>query len=202
MQKPAQLYLASKSPRRRELLAQWGVNFEVLLNPSEEVSEEPLTNEDPIDYVNRVAAEKALTVDSYIQEAGLTRLPVLASDTIVELDGEILRKPADKAEAFKTLKKLSGKTHRVISSVAVIDKNRKLHQDISISQVQFRELSDDEIQEYIATGEPMDKAGAYAIQGGAAKFVKSFDGSYSGIVGLPKLVTFSLLQNCRITLLG
>lgn len=202
MQKPAQLYLASKSPRRRELLAQWGVNFEVLLNPSEEVSEEPLANEDPINYVNRVAAEKALTVDSYIHEAGLTRLPVLASDTIVELDGEILRKPADKAEAFKTLKKLSGKTHRVISSVAVIDKNRKLHQDISISQVQFRELSDDEIQEYIATGEPMDKAGAYAIQGGAAKFVKSFDGSYSGIVGLPKLVTFSLLQNCRITLLG
>lgn len=202
MQKPAQLYLASKSPRRRELLAQWGVNFEVLLNPSEEVSEEPLANEDPINYVNRVAAEKALTVDSYIHEAGLTRLPLLASDTIVELDGEILRKPADKAEAFKTLKKLSGKTHRVISSVAVIDKNRKLHQDISISQVQFRELSDDEIQEYIATGEPMDKAGAYAIQGGAAKFVKSFDGSYSGIVGLPKLVTFSLLQNCRITLLG
>lgn len=202
MQKPAQLYLASKSPRRRELLAQWGVNFEVLLNPSEEVSEEPLANEDPINYVNRVAAEKALTVDSYIHEAGLTRLPVLASDTIVELDGEILRKPADKAEAFKTLKKLSGKTHRVISSVAVIDKNRKLHQDISISQVQFRELSGDEIQEYIATGEPMDKAGAYAIQGGAAKFVKSFDGSYSGIVGLPKLVTFSLLQNCRITLLG
>ena len=199
MHNPAQLYLASKSPRRRELLSQWGLNFEVLLNPTDDVSEELLANEEPIDYVTRVAA---LSVDSYIQTAGMTRLPVLASDTIVELDGEILRKPVDKADAFKTLKKLSGKTHRVISSVAVIDKNRKLLQDTSISQVQFRELSADQIQEYIATGEPMDKAGAYAIQGGAAKFVKSFNGSYSGIVGLPKLVTFSLLQNCGITLLG
>ncbi len=124
MHKPAQLYLASKSPRRRELLTQWGLNFEVLLNPFDDVSEEPLANEEPIDYVTRVAAEKALSVDSYIQTAGMTRLPVLASDTIVELDGEILRKPADKVDAFKTLKKLSGKTHRVISSVAVIDKNR------------------------------------------------------------------------------
>ena len=202
MHNPAQLYLASKSPRRRELLSQWGLNFEVLLNQTDDVSEEPLANEEPIDYATRVAAEKALSVDSYIQTAGMTRLPVLASDTIVELDGEILRKPVDKADAFKTLKKLSGKTHRVISSVAVIDKNRKLLQDTSISQVQFRELSADQIQEYIATGEPMDKAGAYAIQGGAAKFVKSFNGSYSGIVGLPKLVTFSLLQNCGITLLG
>lgn len=200
MQKTVQFYLASKSPRRRELLARWGANFEVLVNPSEEVSEEQLAGEAPIDYANRVAREKALSVDSYIQSSGLPRLPVIASDTIVELAGEILRKPLDQEEAFETLQKLSGRTHRVISSVAVIDQNRHLLQDHSISTVVFRPITSQEIKAYIATGEPMDKAGAYAIQGGASKFVRSFNGSYSGIVGLPKLVTFSLLKKCEITL--
>ncbi len=139
----------------------------MLLNPFDDVSEEPLANEEPIDYVTRVAAEKALSVDSYIQTAGMTRLPVLASDTIVELDGEILRKPADKVDAFKTLKKLSGKTHRVISSVAVIDKNRNFFRtllSLKCNSGSFLQTKSKNI--YIATEEPMDKAGAYAIQEG------------------------------------
>lgn len=195
-----QFYLASKSPRRRDLLTDWGFTFEILLNPSEEVNEEPLLNESPINYVDRVAEEKARSLDYYLQSSNLKRLPILASDTIVELKGEILRKPADKTAAFETLSKLSGKTHHVITSVVVIDQDRALHQETSVSDVQFKKLSSKEILDYIATGEPMDKAGAYAIQGDAFKFIKSFNGSYSGIVGLPKLVTFSLLKKCGIKL--
>lgn len=186
------IYLASKSPRRKSLLQEWNIDFEVLVDPDHEVDETPRLNEKPLDYVKRMSREKAELVYRYIREQKLDFAPILASDTIVELDGKILQKPIDNTDAFKMLSKLSGRTHHVISAVSIITENSVLT-DYSISKVTFNTLSHEQIQDYIQTGEPMDKAGSYAIQGKASTFIKNFEGSYSGIVGLPKAITLSLI---------
>jgi septum formation protein len=190
------IYLASRSPRRRELLAQFGVPFHLLMFRSgaeAEVNEEPREGEPPRDYVLRVATEKARTGWTRVLERRLPRAPVLAADTTVTIDGRILGKPADRADAERMLAALSGRRHDVLTAVALVYDDR-LQTALSASQVQFRELAPQEIRDYVATGECDDKAGAYAIQGRAAMFVAEIHGSHSGIVGLPLFETARLLQ--------
>lgn len=192
------IYLASRSPRRRELLHQIHVNFEVLLfrNPArgeEEVSEAVLPGEDAETYVQRVTLDKAEAGVMRIHQRHLRPYPVLAADTSVELDGRILGKPAGDAEAGDMLARLSGRTHRVLTAVAVADDTR-WEQRLSISEVRFRELTPQDIRRYILTGEPRDKAGAYGIQGRAAMFIEEIRGSYTGIMGLPLFETSELLK--------
>jgi len=174
------LFLASQSPRRREILQQIGVSFETL---SVDVDETPLTNESPTDYVERLASGKAraghqlLPVD---QQA----MPVLGADTIVLLDGQIMGKPADLQSARQMLMQLSGRQHIVLSSVALV--NQQIARvDVSQSTVTFRTLTAAMIDAYWQTGEPCDKAGSYGIQGYGAVFVEKLEGSYSGVMGLP-----------------
>ena len=190
------IYLASRSPRRRELLAQFGVPFHLLMFRSDaggEVNEDPQDGEPPRDYVLRVAKEKALTGWTRVVQRRLPRAPVLAADTTVTIDGRILGKPADRADAERMLASLSGRQHEVLTAVALAYEDR-LETALSASQVVFRDLSGEEIRAYVATGEPDDKAGAYAIQGRAAMFVAEIHGSHSGIVGLPLFETARLLQ--------
>jgi septum formation protein len=179
-----QLILASTSPRRRELLTQLGATFEVL---AVAVDERPLAGELPIDHVCRLALAKA--------RAGAEQAPdacVLGADTVVVLEGEIFGKPADAADAAAMLRRLSGRTHVVLSAVACVHQGAHGVR-LSESKVTFRALSGDEIEAYCATGEPLDKAGAYAIQGRAAAFIRHLDGSYSGVMGLPIYETAELL---------
>jgi len=190
------IYLASRSPRRRELLAQFGVPFHLLMFRSGgagDVNEDPRESEAPRDYVLRVATQKALTAWTRVLERRLPRAPVLAADTTVTIDGRILGKPADRADAERMLAALSGRRHEVLTAVALAYEDR-LETALSASQVQFRELAPEEIRDYVATGECDDKAGAYAIQGRAAMFVAEIHGSHSGIVGLPLFETARLLQ--------
>jgi septum formation protein len=190
------IYLASRSPRRRELLAQFGVPFHLLMFRSDaqsEVNEEPRENEPPRDYVLRVAKEKALTGWTRVLQRRLPRAPVLAADTTVTLDDRIYGKPASRADAERMLVELSGRRHEVLTAVALAFEDR-MATELSVSRVQFRALSAEEIRDYVATGEPDDKAGAYAIQGRAAAFVVEIHGSHSGIVGLPLFETARLLQ--------
>jgi septum formation protein len=202
--KPAghKIYLASKSPRRRELLRQIGVEFELLLLRDQsprgpEVSEEVRPGEKAEDYVTRVTREKAEYASSTMSWRRLPVRPVLAADTTVVIDGRILGKPADAAEATEMLKALSGRTHRVLTSVAV-HRDEDTWQATQVSEVTFGELSDEMIRAYCATGEPYDKAGGYAIQGEAAVFIKNISGSYSGIMGLPLYETADLLRQAGI----
>jgi len=192
------IYLASKSPRRRELLKQIGVNFEVLLLREfpalrQDVDERPHTDERPDIYVVRVARQKAEIGALRVQERHLPILPVLSADTTVVLDNTIIGKPADKNQAADILRRLSGKAHHVMSAVA-LHHSGQLSSVLSITEVRFRKLSDDEIHRYIASGEPMDKAGAYGIQGRAAAFIAGIAGSYSGVMGLPLFETVELLK--------
>lgn len=192
------IYLASRSPRRRELLGHIGVKFHLLLfrnraGAAPDVDEEPLPEEAPRDYVMRVARAKAAVGWQRMQERNLPRHPVLAADTTVALEGRIFGKPADRAEAAAMLGALSGKRHEVLTAVA-LQYDDEVETALSVSEVQFRELSAQDIQDYVATGEPDDKAGAYAIQGRAALFVSEIRGSQSGIVGLPLYETAQLLQ--------
>jgi septum formation protein len=192
------IYLASRSPRRRELLGHIGVKFHLLLfrsRPGEppDVDEEPRAGEDPRDYVVRVARDKAAAGWKRMLERNLPRAPVLAADTTVALEDRIYGKPRDRAEAEAMLATLSGKRHEVLTAVA-LQYEDEVETALSVSEVQFRELSAEEIREYVATGEPDDKAGAYAIQGRAALFVTEIRGSQSGIVGLPLYETAQLLQ--------
>lgn len=190
------IYLASRSPRRRELLAQFGVPFHLLMFRSDskgEVNEDPRASEPPRDYVLRVAKEKALAGWTRVLQRRLPRAPVLAADTTVTIDGEIFGKPADRADAERMLTALSGRRHEVLTAVALAHEDR-LETALSASQVVFRDISLQEIRDYVATGEPDDKAGAYAIQGRAAMFVAEIHGSHSGIVGLPLFETARLLQ--------
>lgn len=192
------IYLASRSPRRRELLTQIGVPFSLLLFRSEprldeQVDETPLPGEVVDDYVLRVARAKAEFGTRLLQSRHLRPAPVLAADTTVELDGTIYGKPADAAEATSMMRKLSGRTHRVLTAVAIAWQGRILHR-LNINEVRFRELSDTEIRHYVQSGEPMDKAGAYGIQGHAAMFVAEMRGEHSGIVGLPLCETTLLLR--------
>ncbi len=192
------IYLASRSPRRRELLGHIGIKFHLLLfrnrpGAAPDVDEVPLAGEAPRDYVMRVARAKAVAGWQRMLERNLPRHPVLAADTTVALEGRIFGKPADRAEAAAMLAALSGKRHEVLTGV-VVRYEDEVEEALSASEVQFRELTPQEIQDYVATGEPDDKAGAYAIQGRAALFVAEIRGSQSGIVGLPLYETAQLLQ--------
>lgn len=192
------IYLASRSPRRRELLTQIGVRFDMLLfrSPPREdgaVDESALDDELPSDYVRRVALAKATHGAKLITDRQLPSRPLLAADTTLDLDGEIIGKPADAADAERILIRLSGRTHRVLSSVAVSEGGRT-EVALSVSEVRFRPLDVQEIRRYVQSGEPMDKAGAYGIQGRAAMFIEEIRGSHSGIVGLPLCETALLLQ--------
>jgi septum formation protein len=192
------IYLASRSPRRRELLGHIGVKFHLLLfrnrpGGKPDVDEAPLEGEAPRDYVMRVARAKAAAGWQRMLERNLPRHPVLAADTTVALEGRIYGKPGGRAEAAAMLAALSGKRHEVLTGV-VVQYEDEVEEALSVSEVQFRELTPQEIEDYVATGEPDDKAGAYAIQGRAALFVAEIRGSQSGIVGLPLYETAQLLQ--------
>jgi septum formation protein len=192
------IYLASRSPRRRELLAQIGVRFELLMfrgvpREDPDVDEAVLSNESPEDYVVRVTLAKAQAGVNRIRERHLIPHPVLAADTTVEVDGSVIGKPGHEADAVAILQRLSGRTHRVLTAVALSDNGRTEHL-ISTSEVRFRPIGHDEIKRYVASGEPLDKAGAYGIQGRAAIFVEEIKGSYTGIMGLPLYETAILLR--------
>ena len=192
------IYLASRSPRRRELLTQIGVRFDLLLfrgDPREdsEVSEDCLPGESPDAYVARVARAKAAFGANLLRRRPLVPHPVLAADTTLDVDGEIIAKPRDAADAADILTRLSGRSHRVLTAIAMA-RGERLEHRLSVSEVRFRSLAADEIRRYVQTGDPMDKAGAYGIQGRAAIFVESISGSHSGIVGLPLCETALLLR--------
>jgi septum formation protein len=193
------IYLASRSPRRRELLAQVGIRFDLLLfraAPREdaEVSEAWLPGETPEAYVVRVARIKAAFGAGLLATRKVPPRAVLAADTTLDLDGEIIGKPKDEADAAAILARLSGRTHRVLTAIAMVRDARTEHR-LSISEVRFRPLGADEIRRYVHSGEPMDKAGAYGIQGRAAMFIEEIRGSHSGIVGLPLCETALLLRD-------
>jgi septum formation protein len=194
----SRIYLASQSPRRRELLHQIGVRFDPILfrgtsRDFSGVDEDPLPGEDVEAYVVRVARAKA---DFGVQLVALRRQlarPVLAADTTVDIDGAIIGKPADAAEAASMLSRMSGRSHRVLTAVSVALGERHEHV-LSISEVTFRRLDPAEIRRYAAGPESLDKAGAYGIQGRAAVFVEKIVGSHSGIMGLPLCETALLLR--------
>ncbi|WP_010436158.1 Maf family protein [Enterobacter mori] len=181
------IYLASGSPRRQELLTQLGVSFERIVTGIEEKRAE---GESAQQYVSRLAREKA--------QAGVVQtprdLPVLGADTIVILNGEVVEKPHDADHAARMLRKMSGQTHQVMTAVALADSQNVLD-CLVVTDVTFRVLTDDEIAAYIASGEPMDKAGAYGIQGLGGCFVRKINGSYHAVVGLPLVETYELLSN-------
>ena len=192
------IYLASRSPRRRELLTQVGVRFDLLLfrsAPREdpEVNEARLPDEAPEAYVQRVARAKAVFAASLMTHRSIVARPVLAADTTLDLDGEVIAKPRDEADAAAILARLSGRSHRVLTAIAMA-RGERVEQRLSISEVRFRELNADEIRRYVQSGEPMDKAGGYGIQGRAAMFVEEIRGSHSGIVGLPLCEAALLLR--------
>jgi septum formation protein len=195
---PPHLYLASQSPRRRELLQQIGVGFSSLLlrnapGRPQDVDETPHPGEDPVAYVQRVCRDKARHGVLALQQRGLPPHPVLAADTTVTLDGAILGKPADRDEAIAMLRRLSGREHQVLTAVALAQDER-CELRLSVTAVSFVELDAARIRRYVQSGESQDKAGAYGIQGRAAAFVKRIEGSYSGVVGLPLCETAELLQ--------
>jgi len=192
------LVLASASPRRRELLTQAGFTFEI--RPAD-IPEDPMPGEDPIAYVIRLAREKAEAVYAEItnaiaseKRASAPPQVVLGADTTVTLDNHILGKPTDPADAARMLRLLSGRTHRVITGVAIVTAART-EVAAEVTAVKFLTLSEEEIAAYIATGEPMDKAGAYAIQGRAAKWIPRIEGDYSNVVGLPLALVTTLLNS-------
>jgi septum formation protein len=192
------IYLASRSPRRRELLTQIGIRFDLLLfraSPREdtEVSEDWLPGETPEAYVVRVARIKAAFGTGLLASRKVVPRPVLAADTTLDLDGEVIGKPKDEADAAAILTRLAGRSHRVLTAIAMARDERIEHR-LSISDVRFRPLGEAEIRRYVQSGEPMDKAGAYGIQGRAAMFVEDIKGSHSGIVGLPLCETALLLR--------
>jgi septum formation protein len=184
----AMLVLASASPRRAELLRNARIVFKVL--PAH-IAEDPLPGEAPEACARRLAREKALAVSQQRPEDW-----VLGADTIVVVDGEILNKPADEADAARMLRLLSGKTHRVITGVCIVGPGAGGVGDVrsETTEVHFHPLSDVEIADYVATGEPMDKAGAYAIQGVASRWISRIDGCYFNVVGLPVPLVYGMLR--------
>lgn len=200
----AVIYLASRSPRRRELLVRIGVKFEMLLfrdgsRQDEETVEDPLPGEPPDDYVRRVTRQK---VDAAWQRVvvrrGLRRMPILAADTTVALANEMLAKPVDAADAARMMRLLSGTRHRVLTAVAIAFEGR-VEMRVSESLVTFCPLDEARIESYIASGEPFDKAGGYGIQGRAGAFVSRLEGSYTGVMGLPLFETAELLRQFGVT---
>lgn len=193
---PDFVYLASQSPRRRQLLEQIGVRHELLLPDADEDAEAleaVRPGEAPLVYVRRVTALKLDAALARLKRRGLPSAPVLCSDTTVALGRTILGKPADAAEARRMLQALSGTTHRVLTAVAVQGARHRLDA-VSDSRVRFSPLTPARIRDYVATGEPLGKAGAYAVQGRAATFIEHLSGSYSGIMGLPVFETAALLR--------
>lgn len=195
------LILASTSPRRLELLAQAGLKFTVAAS---NVIEDRLPGETAAAYVQRLAEEKAQAVwnecksssnfsSSDFEDTSDDPLVVLGADTVVVSDGNILGKPADSSEARQMLELLSGRTHAVLTGLAAVSSN-KIVRDVEITQVTFNQLTDRDIAQYIATGEPLDKAGAYAIQGRAARWIPRIEGCYFNVVGLPIARTIALLE--------
>lgn len=194
------VYLASQSPRRKQLLAQIGVRCELLLaddNEDAEALEATRIGELPADYVVRVTRAKLDAARARLDRRGLAPAPILCADTTVALGRTILGKPADAAEAARTLALLAGRAHRVITSVAVAQGRRTL-QRTSLSHVRFAALSRAEIDRYVASGEPFGKAGAYAIQSAAAAWISRIEGSYTAIMGLPLHETAALLREARV----
>jgi septum formation protein len=196
------IYLASASPRRHEILLQMGVEHQILNVPAPEGEDEPrLDMEAPEVYVLRTAREKAIRAQEWLagpQALGTMNAldanrAVLSADTTVILDGDVLGKPAGADDARRMLARLSGSTHAVHTAV-VLARGDRLLEDVSITQVRFKPLSDAEINAYCATGEPMGKAGAYGIQGKAAVFIEHIAGSYTGVMGLPIFETWRLLS--------
>ncbi len=192
-------YLASRSPRRAELLEQIGVRFQLL---DCEVDESVLPDEAPLEFVQRLAANKASAALELLRQRGRADgAVVLGADTIVFTEQQVMGKPHDNVMAANYLAQLSGRTHRVATAVAVgsLDRGRPVLCDaLSVSEVQFKSLRQEEIDAYCATGEPCDKAGGYAVQGLAAVFIKSISGSYSGIMGLPLFETAALLAGAGV----
>ena len=191
-----QLYLASASPRRAELLRQVGLCFEQVSAP---VDETPYHGESPADYVQRLALAKARAGHAVL--AGKIEMPVLGADTIVVLDGKMLGKPVDRAHGMAMLERLSNREHQVFSGVAVMNSEQE-HVALQISNVQFRALSAAEREAYWESGEPADKAGAYGIQGLGASFIMELRGSHSGVMGLPLYESAELLKKFGIQILA
>ncbi len=190
------VYLASQSPRRRQLLTQIGIQYELLLAGPEEDSEAletMMSGELPLTYVKRVTQLKLDAAVSRMKQRGLSNAPILCADTTVALGRHILGKPEDAKDALRMLKMLSGQTHRVLTAVAVAS-NRKRAICVSVSQVTFAPMKLSEMKFYVASGEPMGKAGAYGIQGLAATYISEIKGSYSSIMGLPLFETAQLLK--------
>jgi septum formation protein len=192
------IHLASRSPRRRELLTQIGIQFDTMIfrdgaRADKETDETPLPGEDPLDYVQRVARAKAEHGWRCVGWRKLLPQPVLSADTTLEFEGKVIGKPTDAADAARILAELSGKTHRVLTAVAICLEAR-IETALSISEVRFATLDPAEIRRYVDSGEPMDKAGAYGIQGRAGTFVEHLAGSYTGVMGLPLHETAVLLR--------
>ncbi len=186
------IYLASKSPRRQELLQQIGIDFEVVTADIEETARE---NELAADFVLRMAQEKAQAGYQSIKIDA--RLPTLGADTVVVVDGEIFGKPLNQEDSFRMLSVLSGRTHEVYTSIAVVTAEGIIS-DTSKTIVTFKDLAETEIRSYIATGESSDKAGSYAVQGLAAVFISHINGSYYGVMGLPIFETAELLKQVDV----
>ena len=191
-------YLASRSPRRRELLKQIGAQFEVLLlrehsSRVPDVDETPQPEESPAAFVERIARRKAETGWTRVQQRQLPRLPILAADTTVAVDQRIFGKPANRDDAIAMLKELSGREHRVLTGVCLAF-DQKIEFILNDNVVRFRALGEAEISQYVDTGESYDKAGGYAIQGRAAVFIPEILGSYTGVMGLPLYETAQLLR--------
>jgi septum formation protein len=196
------IYLASQSPRRRQLLEQLGVACQLLLPDSSEDSEAlevVLSGESPTAYVQRVTQLKLDAAVKRCKRRGLPAAPILCADTTVALGRKIYGKPQDNADALHMLSDLAGRTHRVLTAVAV-QSARKQHAALSLSRVTFAPVSKNQLLAYIATGEPMGKAGAYAVQGAAAQYISHISGSYSGIMGLPLFETAQLLRAAGLKL--
>jgi septum formation protein len=194
------IYLASQSPRRRQLLDQLGVKHELLLaGPGEdaEALEAEIRGELPLAYVERVTRAKLAAARARLTVRGLPVAPVLCSDTTVALGRRILGKPADAAQAASTLGALSGRSHRVMTAVALWD-GRRSHLAVSKSTVTFAALPPQVMADYVASGEPFGKAGAYAVQSNLAGWISKISGSYSGIMGLPLYETTQLLRQARV----
>jgi septum formation protein len=185
-QNKPELILASSSPRRQELLREIGIPFQV---HAANINEDQITDEAPSAYALRLAREKA--------EAVAVQYPqsyVLGADTIVVVDGEVLGKPKSHADAVRMLRLLSGRSHEVTTAVSVVAPGTLAETRASTTKVYFRELAEDEIQRYVAGGEPMDKAGAYAIQGGASLWTDRIEGEFSNVVGLPLSLVTDMLR--------
>ena len=188
------IYLASSSPRRAELLHQIGVDFKVL---KLDVDEVPFKLEAPEPYVRRVAKAKADAAGQVVDVEGIA---ILAADTIITIDNEIVGKPRNQIHCKYILSKLSGRTHSVLTCLALRFEGQT-HLDLSVNQVSFRVIDEAEMDAYCSSKEPLDKAGAYAIQGKAAIFVKKLEGSYSSVMGLPLFETAKILKQAGITVL-